>query len=104
VQAPIDRFLTGDAGAISDAAKRGWTLYNGKARCNNCHGHVESFPPLADVIAYYDRGGNANPFLDGGMRPLGLTEQEKADLVELLKTSTSDDLARFQDLVALMPR
>jgi cytochrome c peroxidase len=190
VRAPIDRYIAGDQGAISESAKRGWTLYNGKARCNNCHGHVESFPlftddlfhnigvgvtkvdfekvsrraaaivdenpeavdqlalqdaeaselgrflvtkqrkdmgafktsqlrnialtapymhdgsekTLADVIAYYDRGGNANPFLDGGMRPLNLTEQEKKDLVALLETFTSDDLSRFQELVRLMPK
>ena len=190
VTAPIDRFLKGDAGAISDSAKRGWTLFNGKARCNTCHGHVEAFPlftddlfhnigvgvtnvdfesvsrraavavekdpqaidqlalqdaeaselgrflvtrqrkdlgafktpqlrnvaltapymhdgsekTLADVIAYYDRGGNPNPFLDGGMRPLGLTDAERADLVELMKTLTSDDLERFRELIALMPK
>jgi cytochrome c peroxidase len=190
VKAPIDRFLAGDPNAISESAKRGWLLYNAKARCNNCHGHVESFPfftddlfhnigvgvqkvdfdavsrraaatvekdpeaidklalqdaeaselgrflvtkqrkdigafktsqlrnvaltapymhdgsekTLRDVIEYYDRGGNANAFLDGGMRPLSLSEQEKADLVALLETFTSDDLGRFEGLVALMPK
>jgi cytochrome c peroxidase len=188
LSAPIDRFLAGDAKAISDPAKRGWDLFNGKARCNTCHGWVEAFPlftdelyhnigvgtksvdfdglakralsaasspeafeklafeadasvlgrfivtrepkdigafktpglrnltltppylhdgseaTLADVIAFYDRGGEPNPYLDGGMRPLGLTEQEKTDLVELLKTFTSDDLDRFKDLERLMPK
>jgi cytochrome c peroxidase len=56
------------------------------------------------VIEYYDRGGNANAFLDGGMRPLSLSEQEKADLVAVLETFTSDDLGRFEGLVALMPK
>jgi cytochrome c peroxidase len=187
--APIDRFLAGDKSAISDSAKRGWELFNGKARCNTCHGHVsvvptftdnkyhnigvaaqkEDFAALAretqkllqkgeskkidelalqprfselgrflvtreqkdigafkspglrnveltapymhdgseatllDVIDFYDRGGVNNPFLDGGIRPLGLTEQEKTDLVELMKTFTSDDLKRFDALKALMP-
>jgi len=190
VKAPIDRFLAGDKTAISASAQRGWELYNTKARCNNCHGHVESFPfftddlfhnigvgvknvdfeavarrvanvdpddadaidklaladaeasalgrylvtrqrkdvgafktsglrnialtppyfhdgsakTLDEVIELYNRGGDANPFLDGGMRPLGLTAQEKADLVELMKTFTSEDLDRFQDLVQLMPK
>jgi cytochrome c peroxidase len=186
LDAPIDRFLAGDAKAISVSAQRGWELYNGKARCNTCHGRIDVLPlftddlfhnigvgvqhidfpavsrraaaaieagksvdelaltsaeaselgrflvtkeikdlgafktsqlrnvaltapymhdgsekTLADVIAYYDRGGNDNPYLDGGMRPLGLTEQEKADLVELMKTFTSSDLARFAELVKL---
>jgi cytochrome c peroxidase len=34
---PFDRFIAGDAGAISDSAKRGWELFNTKARCNLCH-------------------------------------------------------------------
>jgi cytochrome c peroxidase len=181
--APLDRFLAGDEKAISEAAKRGWALYNAKARCNNCHGYIEAFPlftdelyhnigvgvknvdfaalakkasaaaaagepiddlglaaaeaselgrfmvtaepkdigafktsqlrnialtapymhdgseaTLRDVIEFYDRGGNDNPYLDGGIRPLGLTDQEKADLVELLETFTSDDLPRFEAL------
>ena len=44
VEAPIDRFVAGDQGAINESAKRGWELYNGKARCNNCHGYVASIP------------------------------------------------------------
>jgi cytochrome c peroxidase len=154
LEAPIDRFLAGDANAIPAEAKRGWDLFNGKARCNTCHGHVGAFPlftdeqyhnlgvgddagrfaitkeakdtgafktphlrnvaetapymhdgseaTLAAVIEFYDRGGNPNPHLDGGMRPLGLTAQEKADLVALLETFTSDDLARFEKLAERM--
>jgi cytochrome c peroxidase len=185
LDAPIDRFLAGDAKAVPAAAQRGWDLYNGKARCNTCHGHVSVIPlftddlyhnigvaakdvnfeelarkveghpedlaklshepglnqlgrflvtqerkdigafktpqlrnvaltapymhdgseqTLADVIEFYDRGGDPNPWLDGGMRPLGLTAQEKSDLVALLETFTSSDLERFAPLRALMPR
>jgi len=185
VEAPIDRFLAGDTKAISAEAQRGWALYNGKARCNTCHGHVGAFPlftdeqyhnigvaakdvnfgalarrvqqhpedmgtlahdpsasqlgrfivthqtqdlgafktpqlrnvartapymhdgseaTLATVIEFYNRGGNPNPFLDGGMRPLGLTDAEKSDLVAVLETFTSDDLAKFEKLAAQMPK
>jgi cytochrome c peroxidase len=184
LDAPIDRFLAGDQSAISDSAKRGWELYNNKARCSSCHAHTSVFPlftdekyhnigvaakavdfeglarqvqghpeniaklahepalnqlgrflvtkqqqdigafkteqlrnialtapymhdgsepTLASVIEFYNRGGNPNPWLDGGMRPLNLTDQEKADLVALLETFTSTDLARFADLEKLMP-
>jgi cytochrome c peroxidase len=34
---PYDHFIAGDAGAISDSAKRGLELFNTKARCNKCH-------------------------------------------------------------------
>jgi cytochrome c peroxidase len=185
LDAPIDRFLAGDAKAIPTAAQRGWELYNGKARCNTCHGHVSVIPlftddlyhnvgvaakdvnfeelarkveshpedlaklahepglnqlgrflvtkerkdigafktpqlrnvaltapymhdgsekTLADVIEFYDRGGDPNPWLDGGMRPLALTPQEKADLVALLETFTSDDLEKFEPLGKLVPK
>jgi cytochrome c peroxidase len=65
--------------------------------------HDGSQTTLADVIAFYDKGGEANPYLDGGMRPLALTEQERADLVALLQTFTSDALAGFATLVPKAP-
>jgi cytochrome c peroxidase len=34
---PFDHFIAGDKSAISDFAKRGWELFNSKARCNKCH-------------------------------------------------------------------
>lgn len=34
---PFDHFIGGDKSAISDSAKRGWELFNTKARCNKCH-------------------------------------------------------------------
>ena len=173
---PFDRFNAGDKTAMSESAQRGWELFNGKARCNNCHGYVASSPTFTDnkfhnigvamhagnfaelarkaaqspestsdlahspgyselgrflvtkepkdigafktpglrdvaltapymhdgsqrtleeVIDFYDKGGEDNPYLDGGIRPLKLSAQEKADLVELLKALTSDDLKRF---------
>jgi len=189
LDAPIDRFLAGDVKAISASAERGWELFNGKARCNTCHGRIDVLPlftddlfhnlgvgvervdfaavsrkaaaavergasvdelaltnaeaselgrflvtreakdlgafktpqlrnvaktapymhdgseaSLRDVIELYARGGNPNPYLDGGMRPLALTDPEKADLVALLETFTSGDLERFEGLVRLVSR
>ncbi len=34
---PFDHFIAGDKNAIGDSAKRGWELFNTKARCNKCH-------------------------------------------------------------------
>ena len=34
---PFDRWIAGDETAISDAAKHGFDLFNGKARCALCH-------------------------------------------------------------------
>lgn len=35
--APYDRYLAGDAGALSEAAKRGEKLFFEKGNCNTCH-------------------------------------------------------------------
>src|SRR5262249_51107080 len=41
---PFDRFIAGDAAAISMDAKRGWMLFNGRARCNKCHALSDKVP------------------------------------------------------------
>jgi cytochrome c peroxidase len=40
--APFDRFIAGEANAIGESAKRGWELFNGKARCNLCHAATDT--------------------------------------------------------------
>ncbi|HJS83926.1 MAG TPA: cytochrome c peroxidase [Acetobacteraceae bacterium] len=139
-EAPFDRWIAGDGGAISEAAKRGFALFNGKAKCSACHSgwafsdgsfhdigtaeggdlgrgrlfptslklryafktptlrdvarrapymHDGSVPTLEAVIALYDRGGVQRPSRSELIRPLGLTEVEKADLIAFLRTLTS---------------
>ena len=56
--------------------------------------HDGSLKTLEEVVEFYDKGGEANDFLDGGIRPLKLTEQEKKDLVEFLKALTSPRFAK----------
>jgi cytochrome c peroxidase len=34
---PFDHFIAGDKNALDDSAKRGWELFNTRARCNKCH-------------------------------------------------------------------
>jgi len=51
--------------------------------------HDGSLATLKEVIDFYDRGGEPNPYLDGGMRPLNLTMEEKEELIPFLKTLTS---------------
>lgn len=174
----FDRFLAGDSKALNPAEKRGWALFNGKARCNTCHAgnainplftdhkfhnigvaarnrdfvqlanealkvvrtgdekqidelalqtkfselgrflvtkkendigsfktpplrniattgpymHDGSLTTLWDVMDHYNKGGEPNPFLDGGMQRLGLTEREIDDLVAFMFALTSDEL------------
>jgi cytochrome c peroxidase len=51
--------------------------------------HDGSLATLRDVIALYDRGGIERPSRSASIAPLGLTENEKADLVAFLQTLTS---------------
>lgn len=139
--APFDRWTAGDAGAISEAAQRGFVLFNGKANCAACHSgwrftddsfhdiglpgddigrgkqlpniekmqhafktpglrnidrrfpymHDGSASTLEAVIELYNTGGIQRASRSDEIKPLGLTEQEKADLLEFLKTLTGDD-------------
>jgi cytochrome c peroxidase len=46
--------------------------------------HDGSLQTLEDVIAYYDRGGNRNPYLDSELHPLHLSAEERRELVRFL--------------------
>jgi cytochrome c peroxidase len=59
--------------------------------------HDGSLETLWDVIEFFSKGGERNPFLDAEMKPLGLTASEVDDLVNFLGALTSD---RFADLRA----
>ena len=61
---------------LRDVARRGPYMHDGSEKT------------LEDVVAYYDRGGVKNPWLSTDMKPLGLTAQERADLVEFMKALT----------------
>jgi cytochrome c peroxidase len=56
--------------------------------------HNGSEKALLDVVKFYNKGGEPNPNLDGGMRPLKLTDPQMDDVVEFMKTLTSDDARR----------
>lgn len=177
LDSPFRRYLLGDEEAISEEAKKGWVLFNDKARCVACHQmslanplgtdnrfhnvgvsarhqdfeelakdgikamkedpseerleelaldtdmselgrfmvtknrfdtgsfrtsmllnigitqpymHDGSLPTLWDVLDHYNKGGEPNPFLDGGMEPLALTDEEIDQVVALLFSFTDD--------------
>lgn len=54
--------------------------------------HDGSFATLADVVAYYNRGGYAAPDLDRLIKPLGLSTMEQNDLVVFLESLTGDNV------------
>ena len=141
---PYDRYLLGDREALSDSARRGLSLFRGKANCTACHAgpnltdeefhntgvswrdgkfqdagryavtnsendrgafktptlrqisetapymHDGSVATLVEVVDRYDKGGVQNPQLDREIRPLGLTDAEKKDLVAFLQSLTGN--------------
>jgi cytochrome c peroxidase len=138
-RATFDAWIEGDEKAISDSAKRGFALFNGKALCSSCHEgwnftndsfhdvglaskdigrgefmpgivkmrhafktpglreitrrgpymHDGSLASLEAVVEHYDHAGVARPSRSDLMKPLGLTPQEKTDLVAFMQTLTS---------------
>jgi cytochrome c peroxidase len=55
--------------------------------------HDGSVETLWDVMDHYNKGGEANLFLDGGVEPLALTEEEIDQIVALLFTLTDERFA-----------
>lgn len=184
LDSPFDRWQAGDENAVSAAAKRGYDLFNNKARCASCHMinssdplgtdnrfhnvgvsarhqnfealakqavailrdkqgaagtdaidklalttdlselgrfmvtknrsdigafkteqlrnvgitapymHDGSMQTLWDVMDHYNKGGEENPYLDGGIEPLALSEEETDDIVAFLFTLTDSRFAQ----------
>jgi cytochrome c peroxidase len=62
--------------------------------------HDGSLKTLEEVVQFYNNGGRLKEtdpvpeLLDGGIRPLTLTKEQEADLVEFLKALTSSQFAK----------
>ncbi len=138
-EAPFDRWIAGDKSAISESAKRGYTVFAGKGNCAACHSgwnftdnsfqdiglpgddrgrgavlniakldfafktptlrnvaergpymHDGSVATLEAVVDHYNGRFVKRATLARDMRDIGLTDAEKADLVEFMKALTSD--------------
>ena len=133
---PFDRWVAGEQNAISDAAKNGFELFDGKARCSVCHAghnftdgsfhnigldngkdvgryefvkvkilkgafktptlrnvtrtapymHNGTLKTMEAVIDHYIKGGKDKSNLSPDMKAVKLTQREKSDLIEFLKT------------------
>jgi cytochrome c peroxidase len=64
--------------------------------------HDGSLATLEDVVEHYDKGGNANPGLDPDMKKLGLTAQEKKDVVAFMK-ALSGETKKLDELLPKLP-
>lgn len=68
--APFDRFMAGDGGAMSEEARRGMALFLGKARCINCH--------------------NGPNFTDNGFHNIGVSPGEDLGRAVVQKGATTE--------------
>jgi cytochrome c peroxidase len=74
--------------------------------------HDGSLATLWNAMDHYNKGGVPNPYLDGGMQRLGLTEPEIDDLVAFMFALTSSryaelgkkEMARHQALKNTRPQ
>ncbi|MBI4512210.1 MAG: cytochrome-c peroxidase [Deltaproteobacteria bacterium] len=102
---PLDRFLRGDASALGPEAKRGKALFEGKARCIQCHDG-----PLTSDEKYHNIGLPPSPTYETS--PLvtitfrfqnysrGVPEEvyrkSKLDLGLYYTTARDEDMAKFR--------
>ena len=59
--------------------------------------HDGSAATLEDVVRFYVNGGKANSFRDWQLETVSLSEEEQRDVVEFLKSLTSDDARRVKN-------
>jgi cytochrome c peroxidase len=55
--------------------------------------HNGAYRTLEEVVNHYNRGGDSRENLDPNIKPLALTDQEKKDLVEFMKTLSGQQVA-----------
>jgi len=77
---PFDRFMAGDPRAITEAQRRGWNLFRGKANCIACHTFSRESPFFTD-----------NRFHNTGITASDLNLEE---LLDSLRSKTLDGLDR----------
>ncbi len=85
---PFDAFLEGDENAISDAAKRGYELFQGKANCIACHNG-----PLVSDDSYHALGVPQNPdFFNSPLKQITFRYEFAAKGVpeEVYRTASED--------------
>jgi cytochrome c peroxidase len=97
--APFDRFISGDLSAITDAQKRGWNLFRGKAQCIVCHTFASSSPFFTDFKFHNTGiavGGSRFDSLAGRAAEIVSRSSDKQHALNLLvHTDGFSELGRF---------
>jgi cytochrome c peroxidase len=91
---PFDRFLAGNNTAISDAQKRGWELFKGKAKCIECHTHSKNNPLFTD-FKFHNTGVAAVDIVFDKLARSVAESAADTDLTELAHSDGFTELGRF---------
>src|ERR1700730_11536920 len=94
---PIDKFIIkGDQSAISDSAKRGWSIFNGKGRCMSCHGWNPTQPLFTDQ-KFHNIGVSAHKsdFVPLARKALDIFSKTGGDSLAIHKLPTGSDRSRL---------
>lgn len=98
LDSPFRRFLNGDSSAISAEAKRGWKLFNEKARCVTCH-PMNTANPLGTNNRFHNIGVSARhqDFEALAVKALKALEEDPSEekLDELALNTDMSELGRF---------
>jgi cytochrome c peroxidase len=99
----LGRWAIDPIGAKSDAALGAFKTPTVRDVEHNApYMHDGSLATLEQVVDHYDKGGTANPALDADMKKLGLTAQEKNDLVAFMK-ALSGEAKKLDELLPKLP-
>lgn len=94
---PFDRFIAGDQKAMSASAKHGWSLFNGKARCNSCHGFSTVNPHFSDQ-KFHNIGiaAHKTDFIDLARKAMGIVRTGDLKQIDEMAIQTNfSELGRF---------
>ncbi|MEZ5987661.1 MAG: cytochrome c peroxidase [Planctomycetota bacterium] len=98
LDAPFDRWQAGEEDAIGEDAKKGFALFNGKARCATCH-PLNAVNPLGTDYRFHNIGVSAHDKDFEGLAKTALTALEKdsseQELDRLALTTDMSELGRF---------
>lgn len=99
LDSPFMRYAAGDAGALNDQEKRGFQLYNGKARCVSCH-HLSPSNPIGSDGRFHNIGvaartSNFEAMARQALQILGTTGRDEEAVDRLAIETNLSELGRF---------
>lgn len=101
---PFDRFIAGDANAVTASQKSGWKLFRGKAQCIQCHAFSRRAPFFTDFDFHNTGVATKNRNLEKLVREAGKTKEVSklshaegfSDLGRYLVTRQAKDIGAFK--------